>query len=35
MPKDVQGHKTFKNNLTNRSAGFLIQFNNQSELRDI
>ena len=31
MPKHVQGHKTFQNKLSNRSAGFIIQVDNQSE----
>ena len=34
MPKHVQVHKTFRNNLTNRSAGFIIRVN-QSELKDL
>ena len=35
MPKHVQGHKTFQNKLNNRSAGFIIRVNNQSELKDL
>ena len=35
MPKHVQCHKTFQNKLTNRSACFIIQVDNQSELKDL
>ena len=35
MPKDVQGHNTFQNKLSNRSAGFIIRVDNQSELKEL
>ena len=35
MPKHVQGHDTSKIKLNNRSAGFIIPVNNQSELKDL
>ena len=35
MPKHVQGHKIFQNKLTNRIAWFIIQVDNQSELKDL
>ena len=35
MPKHVQGPKTFRINLTNRSAGFNIRIDDQSELKEL
>ena len=35
MHKHVQGHKIFRIGLTNRSAGFIIQVGDQSELKDL